>query len=80
MEPSQSIYIYSVKPYLNTEEAAEFLSTSPKVLRTSRHTGSLFGRPSPLFFQVGETKVLYKTELLSEWIESAPALTMVGAA
>ena len=80
MENSPCVYIYNVKPYLNTNEAAEYLSTTAKVLRTSRHTGILFGRVAPDFFKVGESKVLYKTETLNEWIESAPAMNKVGAA
>ncbi len=68
-----------IKPYLTSGEAAEFLGTSTQVIKNSRMTGELFGRPAPEFIRVGTIKICYRKATLIEWIESAPKGTVSGA-
>ena len=68
------------KKYLGTEDAATYLDTKPQVLRTSRWTGILFGRPAPKHYKVGERKVLYSLEDLDAFVESAPHIKVAGGA
>ena len=49
--------------FIQTPEAAALLYTTPGTLRTSRTTGSLFGKPTPKFIKRGG-KVGYKRETL----------------
>jgi len=66
------------KKYLGTNDAAIYLDTKPQVLRTSRWTGTLFGRPAPKHYKVGERKVLYAIEDLDAFVLSAPHIKIVG--
>ncbi len=68
-----------IKPYLTSDEAAEFLGTTPQVIKSSRIGGELFGRPAPEFIRVGARKICYCKSTLIEWIESAPKGTVSGA-
>jgi predicted DNA-binding transcriptional regulator AlpA len=60
------------KPFLTTAEVAEVLCTNDSTIRASRCSGVLYGRPAPEPYQLGDKKILYKTEDLLAWIESAP--------
>ena len=66
------------KPYLTSIEVAQLFTTSPAVIKNSRCSGELFGRPAPEFIQVGSKKIIYSQKTLQEWIESAPKMTVVG--
>ena len=67
------------KPFLTSEEAAEYLGTNKHVLKNARSSGKLFGRnPGPVYRKVGTRKVLYPLDDLHAWVESAPKMTVVG--
>ena len=66
------------KKYIGTIDAATYLDTKPEVLRTSRCTGLLFGRPAPKHYKVGERKVLYSIAELDAFVETAPHRSVVG--
>ena len=68
-----------VAEYLTTAQLAEVLGTSVSVIKQSRMTGLLFGRPSPEFIRIGERKLLYKTSVAIEWIESGKRGRIAGA-
>lgn len=67
-------------PYISTEGAALLLATTPEVLRKSRVTGELFGRPAPTHLKIGVRKVLYKRSILIEWIEKGTERSQTGEA
>ncbi|SFE15971.1 hypothetical protein SAMN04487869_1042 [Marinobacter sp. DSM 26671] len=52
---------------LNTRDAALVLGCSPNTLRLSRHTGTLFGRPTPAYLKLGRL-VRYEEERLQQWL------------
>jgi len=56
----------NLKDFIDTVEAAAALFTTPGALRTSRTTGTLFGRPTPRYIKRGG-KVGYKGETLEKF-------------
>ena len=68
-----------VPHYLNTEQVALLLNTTPAVIRLSRHEGTLFGRPGPMYRKVGARKILYEAAEIKRWIEEAEAQRITGA-
>ena len=52
--------------FIDMPLAAELLFTTPGSLRTSRSTGTLFGRPTPKYIKRGG-KVGYKGETLDKF-------------
>ncbi len=73
-------YIPIAERFLSTEQAAVVLNTSPVVLRDARSSGMLFGRPAPDYRKVGTRKIVYESQTLIDWVESAPLQSVVGAA
>jgi len=51
-------------PWMTTEQAADYLSASPKTLEYMRHTGR-----SPKFAKMGR-RVRYRREWLDAWLEA----------
>lgn len=56
----------------STKQAAEYLNTTPGMLRLSRHTGELWGRPAPRFVKPGPRKVSYLKADLDSWLDELP--------
>ena len=64
--------------YITTKQFANLLNTNPSVIKKSRQSGILFDRTSPVFYRLGERKLLYKLSTVIEWIESAPKAHVSG--
>ena len=69
-------YNLPTQPLLRSKEVANLLSISEELLRKSRSTGYLLGRPAPTHCKLGRS-VRYKLDDLNEWIDST---RVVGAA
>ncbi len=64
--------------YISTNQFAEVVQTSPIVIRESRVSGMLFGRPAPQYRKIGTRKVVYEVAEVKKWIEDAPLQRVVG--
>ena len=67
------------REYLSTEHLADVLCTNKVVIRESRVSGTLFGRPAPEYIRIGERKLLYKASTIIEWIDAGRHGTVAGA-
>jgi hypothetical protein len=56
--------------YLSTAQVAEVLGTNVSVIKQSRMTGLLFGRPAPEFIRIGERKLVYEASEIVRWINA----------
>lgn len=56
----------------STSGAAEYINSTPGMLRLSRHTGELWGRAAPRFLKAGPRKVLYLRADLDSWLAAMP--------
>jgi predicted DNA-binding transcriptional regulator AlpA len=63
-------YNLPTQPLLRSKEVANLLSISEELLRKSRSTGYLLGRPAPTHCKLGRS-VRYKMEDLECWIDSS---------
>ena len=66
-------------PVLDTQRAAEYVGTTPNNLRLSRHTGILFGKPSPEFIVAG-SKRLYRVKVLDHFLNSLETFSTTAEA
>lgn len=55
-------------PYLTTQQVAEMLSTNASVIRASRVSGLLYGKPAPMFKLLGKKKILYCEEEIHKYM------------
>ena len=58
-------------PMLSDHEAAPVVGASKNTLKQSRHTGLLFGKPSPTFIKCGRS-ARYKLSALIEFRDQFP--------
>lgn len=63
-------YNSPTQPLLRSKEVANLLSISEELLRKSRSTGYLLGRPAPTHCKLGRS-VRYKMEDIESWIDSS---------
>lgn len=63
-------YNLQAQPLLKSKEVANFLSISEELLRKSRSTGYLLGRPAPTHCKLGRS-VRYKIEDIEAWVDSS---------
>ena len=61
----------TIQRLFSTNQAAEYLGTTPFTLKTSRCTGLLWGQPAPEFIKL-KRAVRYRKETLDEWLVSLP--------
>jgi len=54
-----SLNIAMNSPYLTTQQVADMLHTNSSVIRASRVSGLLYGKPAPLHKLLGKNKILY---------------------
>ncbi|MDB4567605.1 hypothetical protein N9104_02465 [Pseudomonadales bacterium] len=59
------------QPLLNERQAAIFLGAAASSVKQSRHTGMLFGKPSPSFVKCGRS-TRYKLSALLEFRDQFP--------
>ena len=56
-----------MKRRISTADAAALIPCQPSTLKKSRHTGELFGVPSPAFLKLGR-RVFYDADVIDEWL------------
>ena len=55
-------------PYLTTQQVADILHTNASVIRASRVSGLLWGKPAPLFKAFGAKKILYCEDEIHKYV------------
>ena len=60
-----------MKQLFDTNQAAEYLGTTPNTLKCGRGTGILWSRPAPAFIKL-QRAVRYRKETLDEWLALLP--------
>ncbi len=53
---------------LSEHDAAQRLGCTQKTLKSSRHTGILYGEPTPRFVKLGAKKVMYRSGTIEHWL------------
>ena len=64
--------------YLTTQQVAEMLHTNASVIRASRVSGLLYGKPAPLHKLLGKNKILYCIEEIDGYMESIEDRRITG--
>jgi predicted DNA-binding transcriptional regulator AlpA len=62
-----------MKAFYTSKEAAEYLGLKETSLRNSRVNGVLCGWTAPQHIKLGNKKILYRKEVLDEWIDEIDA-------
>lgn len=56
---------------LSDSEASKIIGAAPASLKQSRHTGTLFGKPAPIFIKMGRS-ARYRLSVLLEFRDQFP--------
>ena len=63
--------MYEHDPLLSSHDAAKLVGASALSLKQSRHTGTLFGKPAPLFLKMNRS-IRYRLSVLIEFQDQFP--------